>query len=103
MITPTLTRILSLMEQQHISCAEMTVYLGLSRGVFSNWKKGLGHTYYEHIDKFADRLGVSIDYLLRGYDVPGVSLSTSEKELLDIYSSLDPEGKELVRRLIRRI
>ncbi|MBR1709084.1 MAG: hypothetical protein IJ719_09685 [Clostridia bacterium] len=62
----TLERIIALMNELKIQDQEMIEYLGLPCGTFSNWKRGRGKSYYEHIDRIADRLNVTIDFLFRG-------------------------------------
>ena len=63
----------------------MEKYLNMPKGSFSNWKRGMGKLYYSHIDKIADKLGVSIDYLIRGKELNEGSLSQQENELLNNY------------------
>ena len=65
----TLIRITILMKEQKILDWEFIEYLGLSCGTFSNWRRYKGKSYYECIDKIANRLGVTIDYLVRGHEI----------------------------------
>ena len=92
----TFERICSLMKEQKIQDQEMISYLELSRGTFSNWRRNNGRSYYEHIDKIADRLGVTIDYLIRGENIKSDSLSHRETELITNYRNLSTEGKEVI-------
>ena len=94
----TLQRIESLMKEQGIQYQEMIEYLGLPRGAFSNWKRGMGKSYYEHIAAIADRLGVTIDYLVRGEELSVDSLSHNERELIENYRSLDDERKKIISK-----
>lgn len=71
----TLKRILDLMKEQGVTAVGMEDLLEGPRGSFSNWKRGMGKSYYEYIDKIADRLGVTIDYLIRGKEIKTDSLS----------------------------
>ena len=59
----TLERITKLMREQEIQDQVLIEFLKLPRGTFSNWRRNKGKSYYEYIDKIADRLGVTIDYL----------------------------------------
>ena len=52
--------------------------------------------YYEHIDRIADRLGVSIDYLVRGNEIKSDSLSSCEKELVECYRRLSDDAKDVL-------
>lgn len=97
----TFVRICSLMKEQKIQDQEMKSYLDLSRGTFSNWRRNNGRSYYEHIDKIADRLGVTIDYLIRGENIKTDSLSHQETELLNNYRKLTNEGKDVVSATVK--
>lgn len=33
-------------------------------GLFSNWKRRKGRSYYEHMTKISDRLEFSVDFLI---------------------------------------
>lgn len=72
----------------------MQEYLGLSRVAFSNWERGMGRSYYEHIRKIADRLEVTIDYLVRGEDIKTYSLTHEEIELIRDFRKMTKEGKK---------
>ena len=92
----TLERILELMKEKRVSAVEMEDLLKVSRGSFSNWKRGKGKSFYEHIDRIADRLGVSIDYLVRGIEIKSDSLSSCEKELVECYRRLSDDAKDVL-------
>ena len=92
----TLERILELMKEKRVSAVEMEDLLKVSRGSFSNWKRGKGKSFYEHIDRIADRLGVSIDYLVRGNEIKSDSLSSCEKELVECYRRLSDDAKDVL-------
>lgn len=59
----TLERILELMKEKRVTAYAMKDVLGVPHGSFSNWKRGKGKSFYEHIDMIADQLGVTIEYL----------------------------------------
>ena len=99
----TLERISALMKEQKIQDQQMIEYLGLPRGAFSNWKRGFGQSYYEHIDKIADKLGVSIDYLIRGEDIKTDSLNHQETEILAAYRKLSDHGRKIILENIKLI
>lgn len=54
----------------------------------------MGKSYYAYIDKIADRLGVSIDYLVRGYEIG--SLNGNEARLIGIFRKLSDQGKRVI-------
>ena len=89
----TFERILSLMKEQNITAQDMEIKIGASRGTFSNWKRQKGRSYFEYIDKLADQLGVTIDYLIRGEDMKTNDLSHDEFELISNYRKLSSKAR----------
>ena len=98
---PTFVRILDLMKQHNVTAVEMENYIGAASGTFSNWKRGIGRLYYSFIDKFADRFGVTIDYLVRGEDLKTDALSHQEYEVIQNYRKLSEEGKKVISANIK--
>ena len=92
----TLERILEQMKKQGVTAVEMEDLLNVPRGSFSNWKRGMGKSYYAFIDKIADRLGVSIDYLVRGFDINQDSLSAREVELIASFRKMSDRGQKVI-------
>ena len=99
----TLARILDLMQQQKIPETEMQTTIGVPKGSFSNWKSDKGHSYYQHIDQIADRLGVTIDYLIRGHEKIGGAMTEAELELINDYRKLTTEGQKIIAANIKLI
>ena len=99
----TLTRILELMQKKRITEAEIQVLIGVPRGSFSNWKRNKGQSYYRYLDTIADRLGVTLDYLMRGHETVDGSMTKEEIELLTDYRRLPQEGKRVIADNIRLI
>lgn len=97
----TLVRITTLMKERKIQDQEMIEYLGLTRGTFSNWRRDKGKSYYEYIDRIADRLGVSIDFLVRGNEIESDALSRQETELVEGFRQLSDEAKDVVLKNVR--
>ena len=92
----TLERILAELNEKKVTAAEMEKELCIPRGSFSNWKRGNGRLYYAYIDKIADRLGVSIDYLVRGFDIEQDSLSAREVELITSFRKMSDRGQKVI-------
>ena len=92
----TLKRIIKIMAEKHILDQELIMYLDLPKGTLSNWKRDKGKSYYTYIDKIADRLGVSIDYLIRGYEIKTDTLKTQEIALVENYRKLTQEGQKVI-------
>ncbi|MBQ8093653.1 MAG: helix-turn-helix domain-containing protein [Clostridia bacterium] len=99
MIDETLKRIISLMKEKKIQDQEMIEYLGLPRGAFSNWKREKGKSYYEYIDRIADRLDVTIDYLFRGKTTDTTVLTSNEKDFFENYRKLSSEKQAILFEL----
>ena len=95
---PTLQRILDLMKEQGITDVQMQEYIGVPKGTFSNWKRGIGRYFYAYIDQIADRLGVRIDYLVRGED-----LTHEENRLIHDFRILTPEARKIISANIKLI
>jgi transcriptional regulator with XRE-family HTH domain len=97
----TLYRIVETMKFKGITDTEIEMLLGVPKGTFSNWKRGKSRSYYEHIDVIADRIGVSIDYLIRGSDKKPDLLSKQEEGLLEGFRKLSDEAKDVVLKNVR--
>ena len=70
-------------------------YLGLGKTAFTGWKNGANMSYRKHIDKIAEFLGVSTDYLLgveteQKNPLPGAN-EERIKELYNMTSDLTDE------------
>lgn len=59
-----LDRICELLIAQGKKQKDLTDYLGISKNSFTDWKSGRVKSYTKHLDKIAEFLGVSADYLL---------------------------------------
>ena len=93
----TLRRILEEMQRENVSETEMQEVMGVPKGAFSNWKREKGHSYFRYLDLAADRLGVSIDYLVRGHETTYAPVSTEEKELISNFRKLTTEEKDVIK------
>lgn len=58
-------------------------------------------SYYEHIDKIADRLGVTIDYLVRGKKIKTDALSSQEMDLVEGFRNLTDEPRDVMMKNVR--
>ena len=86
-----------------MTAVAMEKLLEVPKGSFSNWKRGMGKAYYEHIGEIADRLDVTIDYLIRGKEIKADALSSQEMDLIENFRSLTIEAKNVIlkkRRII---
>lgn len=60
----TLDKIIFLLKEQGKKQIELCEYVGIKKNAFTSWKAGVNHSYKKHIDKIAEFLNVSVDYLL---------------------------------------
>lgn len=63
----TLSRIQQLLKEQNKTQKNLTDYLGLGKQTFTNWNNG-AKSYIKYIDKIAEYLDVTTDYLLGNSD-----------------------------------
>jgi len=76
-------------------------YLGLTHSTYDNWKNGSSESFLKHIDKIAEFLNVTPNYLLRGSDT--VSLretkqKMNEDRMVKLFRSIpEKEGERLLR------
>ena len=99
----TLERILAQLNEKKVTAAEMEKELCVPKGSFSNWKRGNSRLYYTYIDKIADRLGVSIDYLVRDIEINQDSLSTREVELLTCFRKMSDRGQKVIEKTVSNV
>ena len=92
-----LDRISNLLKEQHKKQKDLTDYLGISKNIFTNWNSGASKSYLKYIDKIAEFLNVSTDYLLGKTEIPeALSDSIPEKNTIKIAGR---DGSYLERQL----
>lgn len=60
----TLNKIIEIMKQKNLKQKDLTDFLGVGKGAFTEWKSGKTNSYLKYIPQIAEFLGVSSDYLL---------------------------------------
>lgn len=95
-ILNTLDKIIVLLKEQGKKQIELCEYIGVKKNAFTSWKRGANSSYKKHIDKIAEFLGVSTDYLLgiKKENSPSSEengLSDSQKEIIALFDSAPPE------------
>ena len=93
-------RIDELMRQQKKRQRELNQYLGLTHSTYDNWKRGTSESFMKYIEKIAEYLNVSPNYLICGKDdvsLPINKRKEDEDRIIHMIRSL-PE-KELTRLL----
>lgn len=91
----------SLIQSKGLSAYRVAKDLGFSPVLFSDWKSGKSKPKYDKLQKIADYLGVSVDYLL-GKGIPALpqyELTAHEKDVINAYRSM-PDMQPAVDRLL---
>lgn len=101
----TIDKILCLLKQQHKTQKNLTDYLNVSKGVFTDWKSGKNTSYKKHIGEIAEFFGVSTDYLL-GMEKEKSPIVNSDETLMfalygDDNKDITPEMLEEVRNFAK--
>lgn len=76
----TLDKIVHLLSTQNKTQKDLTDFLKLQKGVFTQWKSGTSQSYKKHIQKIAEFLGTTSAYLLGETNNPN---PTDDKEIND--------------------
>ena len=96
-------RIIKLLNEQGHSQRELIDFIGLSNGAFTGWKYGRGKSYITHINKIADFLNVTPNYLLTGADDNKNDFTVGELEMIKMFRELDEEAKYIYRKQLKMI
>ena len=100
---PVLLRIMDLLKRNGHTEKDLLRNLNLKDTTFKRWKFENSKSFMQHIDKIADYLGVSIDYLIRGFINEGTTVSfvAEEKEIIDTYRKLSRRRQEMILNLLQ--
>ena len=90
------------------SGAELTRKLGLSRGVYTQWKQGLQKPSPENLKKMAELFGTSVSNLLddREKEIPITNSDEDNEKRKQINNYLDQcslDDQDLVLNFLRRL
>lgn len=99
----TVLRIMQALKTQNKTEKDMERDIGLSNGTFTAWKYRNGKSYRLHIDKIAEYLNVSPNYLLIGIDdeVNMNDMNENEINLVKMYRTLDPKRRKCLMEIIK--
>ena len=92
----TLEKILNLLKTKGIKDKDFVSAIGLYSSALSEWKSGKSVSYKKHIDKIAEYLGVSVDYLLGRTDDPLPKIQIQDKIMVkgDYVGPVNPAEKQ---------
>ena len=99
-------RFADLLGKKGLKAADISRATGLSSTVFSEWKKGKAQPKADKLQKIADALGVSMEFLLTGKDPEAFwdgpsdapALTVEELRILELYRSLPADKQAEVLR-----
>lgn len=86
-------------ELKRLTQDEVADKLGVARATYGRYENGQRECSFETLNKLADFLGVSTDYLL-GRSSTTESVSGTRGILLNIFDCLNPEGQNLVMGML---
>lgn len=89
----TLDKIFELLKSKNINQQTFAQAIGVKKYTISEWKNGKSQSYKKYIDKIADFLGVSSDYLLGTQDN---ALSAKQSKIIELTSQLTENEQEEV-------
>lgn len=88
-----INKILSVMKEKKISQKSLADFLDVREYTISQWKNGKSQSYMKYINKIADFLGVTTDYLLGTAEI---SLGEKQAKIMELTSQLTEEEQEEV-------
>lgn len=104
-ILSTLDKIIFLLKEQGKKQIELCEYVGIKKNAFTSWKAGVNHSYKKHIDKIAEFLNVSVDYLLGVENKNSPAADSNEALAFALYggdrTDITPEMLDKVREFAR--
>lgn len=106
---PTLhDRVKTLCAERGVKIGAVGQLIGKSPLFFNNVFKGKQNIYIEDVERVADALGTTSDYLLGASDDPTIDatpirLSPEEEEMLELYRDISPEKRELFKKIIEQL
>lgn len=100
-----LARIDVLLTKKEISRSTFYSDIGITAGAFSQWKKGITSPRMKSVEKIADYLGVSVDYLIDGENRMAVTPSSNShsNESIEAMNLIDAQPPAERKRLISAI
>lgn len=95
----TVERIINLINNKGIEQKTFVQAIGVKTNAVSDWKSGRTKSYTKYLDKIANYLGVSVNYLVGNEVYQNETLSKHEQELIEAYRN-QLEMQQAVDRLL---
>ena len=95
---PVVLKIMELLKIQGKTEKDLTDHVGLANTTFTKWKYKGVKSYRKHLDKIAEYLEVTPDYLTEGVDdiINLSTMTTSELRLIQLYRRMGNDAKEVL-------
>lgn len=94
-----------LLDEKNLKNADVARATGISNATLSDWKKGCSTPKTDKLQKIADFLGTTVEYLTTGKNpsVPNPELSDEYIELIDLYSKLSVENQSAIMQIMKSL
>lgn len=89
-------RIFELVDAKFAEQKDFAIAIGKSVSIVSQWRNGITKSYRNCIDKIAEVLGTTTDYLSYGVQPEQEQLTQHERELLAAYRKADARTRQIV-------
>lgn len=89
-------RLKQLRKEKNLTQTDIANSLGITRERYGLYEAGKRQIGLELLDKVADFYSVSVDYVIGRVDSTEPVFTSEEKQLLDIYRTLDERGRKTV-------
>jgi len=89
-------RLKEIMNEKGVKGKDLAVHLGVTENVISEYRTGKSKPSFDKIILIAEKLGVTLDYLMRGKNE---SLSPEIKEFLDICHQHNIQPEQVVSNM----
>ena len=97
-------------DRKGLKDADVARISGVNKSTFSDWKSGRYEPKKAKLEKIANALGVTYEYLTSGEEITwnpqeqtidySITLSEEEQEFLIEYRNADATQKEMIRRIL---
>ena len=96
-------RIDNLITTQKKKKNDLNDYLGVTHSMYNNWRNGSSTSYYKYIDKIAEFLNVTPNYLLCGsdsFDLQETQVRKYEAKILNILRNIPEKECDRLIKII---
>ncbi len=93
-------RIISTMKSNGVRQKDLMENIGVASQVFASWKYDNGKSYMNYIDKIANYLNVTPEFLIHGKQTNDIVYTEEDKELIKNFHRLSQAQKNHVSQLV---